>query len=289
MKIKNPVLLNDPQRIDRTADPHVLHHAGRYYHTYVANDALYVAEMPSLSDFDSAERKEHLVYGGGDLEKHFAPELHFLDGDFYIYAAPCYKGSDTHFVCVYKSEDKTPTGKYALVGAVKGIGERWSIDATVFFFRGARYMVYTTCKEMYIAKMKSPTEIVGAPVCIKRPERDWETVMSGVVEGPAIIFDGDVPVLVYSASDSKCDDYCLGMMRMEGIDPLDASAWVAHPAPILSKEPKMFGPGHCSFTEMNGEMYCVYHANLISQSGWSGRSVFLKKAWFENKILCFEK
>lgn len=286
MEIKNPVLLNDPKRIDRTADPHVLYYGGKYYHTYVANDALYVAEAESLSAL--GDGCEHLVYEDDVLEKHFAPELHFLDGDFYIYAAPCRRGSDTHFVCVYRSKDKTPTGKYALIGAVEGIGEAWSIDATVFSYRGTRYMVYTTCKEMFIAKMKSPTAIEGTPVCIKRPERDWETVMSGVVEGPAVIFDGETPVLVYSASDSKCDDYCLGMMRMEGEDPLSASAWHAHAEPILTKAEGMYGPGHCSFTEAEGDTYCVYHANLVSGSGWSGRSVFVKRAWFENGILCFE-
>ncbi len=288
MKFQNPVLLNDPERKDRTADPHVLWYNGKYYHTYMANDALFVAEMPSLSDFDSAERREHLVFDGENLEKHFAPELHFLDGDFYIYAAPCYKGSETHFVCVYKSEDKTPTGRYAKIGAVEGIGEAWGIDATVFSYKGARYMVYTTCKEMYIAKMKSPTAIEGTPVGIKRPERDWETVMSGVVEGPAVIFDGETPVLVYSASDSKCDDYCLGMMRMEGEDPLEIAAWVANPTPVLTKKEGMFGPGHCSFTEAEGELYCVYHANLVSGSGWGGRSVFIKHAWFKNGVLYFE-
>ena len=286
--IKNPLLLNNPAAKDKTADPHVLYHEGKYYHTYMANDALYVAEMPSLSDFDSAERKEHLVYKGGDLEKLFAPELHRIDGDFYIYAAPARRGDDNHFVCVFKSEDQTPTGRFEMLGTVEGIGENWSIDATTFVYRGVRYMVYTTCKEMYIAKMKSPTALDGAPVCIKTPEYAWERVMSGVVEGPAVIFDGDVPVLVYSASDSKCDDYCLGMMRMEGEDPLDAAAWVAHPNPIFTKKPEMFGPGHCSFTEENGALICIFHANLVSQSGWFGRSVFGKMAFFENGILKFK-
>ncbi len=288
MKIQNPVLLNDPARKDRTADPHVLYHGGKYYHTFVSNDALYVAEFSTLADFGSDKRKEYLVCEDGALVQQFAPELHFLDGDFYIYAAPCHKGSDNHFVCVYKSKDKTPTGRFTPLGAVEGIGEAWGIDATVFAYKGVRYMVYTTCKEMYIAKMKSPTQIEGAPVCIKRPEHEWETVMSGVVEGPAVIFDGGTPVLVYSASDSKCDDYCLGMLRMEGENPLDASAWRAHAAPILTKKEGMFGPGHCSFTEADGSLYCVYHANLVSGTGWFGRSVFIKRTWFENGVLCFE-
>ena len=49
--IKNPLLLNDPAVKDKTADPHVLYHEGKYYHTYTANDALYVAEFASLAAF----------------------------------------------------------------------------------------------------------------------------------------------------------------------------------------------------------------------------------------------
>lgn len=286
--ILNPVLKNDPARKDRTADPHVLYHEGKYYHTYTANDRLYVAEVASLAEFDGEGRIDHLVCDVCELEKCFAPELHFLDGDFYIYAAPSRQGSDEHFVFVYKSVDKTPTGRFEPIGTVDGIGEKWSIDATVFEYRGTRYMVFTTCKTIYIAKMKSPTALDGAPVAIKVPEYAWERQMSDVVEGPAVIFDGETPVLVYSASDSKCDEYCLGMMRMEGSDPLSPIAWRPHPHPILTKEEKMFGPGHCSFTEMEGELVCVYHANLVSGSGWSGRSVFVKKAYFADGILMFK-
>lgn len=286
--ILNPILKNDPSAIDKTADPHVLFYNGKYYHTYAANDALYVAEIPSLDAFGAEERVEHLVSDDETLEKCFAPELHLIDGDFYIYAAPARKGSDVHFVCVYKSVDGTPTGRYETLGAVEGIGEKWSIDATVFTFKGERYMVFTTCKTIYIAKMKSPTALLGAPVAIKVPEYAWERKMSDVVEGPAVIFDGETPVLVYSASDSKCDDYCLGMLRMEGSDPLSPIAWRPHKAPILEKAEGMFGPGHCSFTEKNGELICVYHANLESGTGWSGRSIFAKRAYFENGILKFE-
>ncbi len=286
--IQNPVLRNDPSAIDKTADPHVLFFSGKYYHTYTANDRLYVAEIESLEEFNGEGRVDHLVTDACELEKCFAPELHLIDGDFYIYAAPCRRGSEEHFVCVYKSEDGTPTGRFVPLGAVEGIGEKWSIDATVFSFGGERYMVFTTCKTIYIAKMKSPTALAGAPVAIKCPERAWERQMSDVVEGPAVIFDGETPVLVYSASDSKCDDYCLGMMRMEGSDPLSPIAWRPHPHPILEKAEGMFGPGHCSFTEMAGDLVCVYHANLESGTGWSGRSVFVKRAYFENGILKFE-
>ncbi len=286
--MQNPILKNDPEHFDKTADPHILRFDGKYYHTYTDHDALFVAEIPDLAEFGGEGRRDFRVFESSELAQCFAPELHYMDGDFYIYAAPRRRGSKTHFVCAYRSVDKTPTGRFEMLGAIEGIGEKWSIDATVFCYGGTRYMVFTTCAAIYIAKMKSPTELAGAPVAIKCPEKSWERQMSDVVEGPAVIFDGETPVLVYSASDSKCDDYCLGMMRMEGSDPLSPIAWRPHPHPILSKEEGMFGPGHCSFVRTDaGEHLCFYHANLESGSGWKGRSIFVKRAVFENGILAF--
>ena len=285
MKFQNPVIKNDPSRICLTADPHVNLFGGVYHHCYEANGSLFVATFPTLSDFNSEKRTEHRVYTQKDVVQCFAPELHLIDDEYYIYGAPCPKDSDIHFVCVYKSKDKTPTGEFELLGEVEGIGKAWSIDATVFEYLGNRYMIYTTCKTIYISKMKSPTALECAPVAITSPELTWETT---VTEGPAVIFDGDTPVLIYSANDSACDDYCLGMMRLSGNDPLAPGAWKKHKEPILTKNIGMYGPGHCSFTEEDGELYCIYHANLESGTGWNGRSIFIKRAYFEDKILKFD-
>ena len=286
--ILNPILNNDGAAIERTAAPHVLFHNGKYYHTYLLGDAICVAECPSLAGFCGEERIEHTVSEDSALEKCYAPELYWIDGDFYIYASPARKGSGVHFVCVYKSLDGTPTGRYETLGAVEGIGEKCSMDATVFSFKGERYMVFSTRTALYIAKMKSPTALAGAPVAIKVPEYAWERKTSDTLAGPAVIFDRETPVLVYSASDAASDDSCLGMLRMEGSDPLSPIAWRPHKAPILEKEAGAFGPGHCSFTEHEGQLACVYHAALEAESGDSGRSVFVKRAYFENGILKFE-
>ncbi|MBO7740055.1 MAG: glycosyl hydrolase family 43, partial [Clostridia bacterium] len=42
-----------------------------------------------------------------------------------------------------------------------------------------------------------------------------------------------------------------------------------------------FGPGHCSFsTAVDGSIWMIYHANLVSGTGWGGRSVWIAPVTF---------
>ena len=70
--------------------------------------------------------------------------------------------------------------------------------------------------------------------------------------------------------------------------------WVKEKKPVFEKTDTVFGPGHCSFTtvsENNKENdWIVYHANLVSGSGWRGRSVWIQPfGWSENDEPVFGK
>ena len=288
MEFHNPVILNDPANPDKTADPYVICADGKYYHCFSSDTGIFVSEFPTLDAMGTAEARTVEVFHSDTLVHSFAPELHCLDGVWYIYAAPCYAGGDgNHFMCVYRSATDSPLGPYTCLGPIEGIGEKWSIDSTVFDYKGKRYMLYTDCKTIYLSEMASPTKLIGETIPLIRIEYDWEQVMSGIVEGPAVVFHDGIPYIVYSASDSKSDDYCLGLVRYIGGDLLNPSSWKKQSTPILSKKEGMYGPGHCSFTCANGETYCVFHANLESGSGWYGRHVFIKKVIFQDNTIVF--
>ena len=96
--------------------------------------------------------------------------------------------------------------------------------------------------------------------------------------------------MVYSASDSKDDGYCLGVLEFTGNsadDMLDESKWKKFPRAVFERTDDVFGPGHCSFTKVfNGdreEDYVVYHANEQSGTGWNGRSVWVQRFSFDEK------
>ncbi len=283
MNFSNPVLVGK----GNTSDPYVVLDGDTYYHCYQAADAVKIAAFHSLDQIGSDSRTIHTVFQSQEYTDFYAPELHKIDGWWYIYAAPCRVGDNNHFMVVLRAKTQDPCGSYECLGPIEGIGEKWSIDATVFTYHGKRYMIYTDCRTMFMAEMENPAKLKGTPMALTTVQYPWEQKMGPVVEGPAVIFDGDCPCVIYSASDSRGDDYCLGQLRLVGQNIMEPHCWEKHPEPILTKQPGMYGPGHCSFTFAGEDMYCVYHANLQSGTGWNGRSVFIKKAWFQDGILVF--
>lgn len=283
----NKLLMRTRER-DATADPFVLYHDGYYYHTYTNAKGVYVSKTDDLNKLADAE--ETLVYAKKENEMRpwYAPEIWYLDGAWYIYVAPDY-GDSFHNMTVLKYEGDTPVGQYENLGMMGGLENEWSIDGTILEHEGKRYFIWTKCAEMYMAEMSDPAHITGKIITLAHPELDWELKTGLVNEGAAVIKKGNKTHIIYSANDSKTDEYCLGCLTFTGGDVMDPNNWVKASKPLFEKTDKVFGPGHCSFTKVieDGiEKDCmVYHANLISGSGWAGRNVFAKTIdWDENDM-----
>jgi GH43 family beta-xylosidase len=107
-------------------------------------------------------------------------------------------------------------------------------------------------------------------VCISRPEYSWEKEgYPHVNEGPqALVRNGRIFV-IYSASGSWTNDYCLGQLTHLGGNLLDSAAWRKELEPVFAKTDTIFGPGHASFVQINGQDYIIYHAARRSQAGWA--------------------
>ena len=288
----NPIIINSNK--GNTSDPFVTRHNGMYYHCYSNKDGVYIGEAENLWGIGTA--RERLVY---DIKKEngltawYAPELHFINGKWYIYASPDY-GADLHIMTVLEGQDKGPMGEYKNLGVIKGLENEWSIDGTVFKYSDKLYFIWATGYEMQMAEMVSPYEIAKRRITITKPEYDFEKVWGNITEAPAVLKKGDKLHIIYSASDSQCDDYCLGLLTFCGGDILNAENWTKSKKPVFTKTDNIFGPGHCSFTTVTeGEKeayYIVYHANLESGTGWHGRSVFAQPfMWDKDSMPIFGK
>jgi GH43 family beta-xylosidase len=78
--------------------------------------------------------------------------------------------------------------------------------------------------------------------------------------------------MVYSASGSWTDDYCLGMLTADmKSDVLKPTSWVKASKPGFSSTNGVFDPGHNSFaTSPDGkEDWIVYHVARFSKAGWN--------------------
>ncbi len=187
---------------------------------------------------------------------------------------------------MYVLRSDSPEGPFEMLGRISSPDDRWAIDGTVLELDGELYFIWSGWEDdedgrqsLYLAHMSDPATIDSERVLISAPEKKWEQNGMPINEGPEILKTEDAVYLVYSASGSWTDDYCLGMLRLIGRDPTQPAAWAKCPIPVLKKASGAYGPGHCSFVDgPDGEThYVVYHANAESGTGWSGRSVRIRE------------
>ena len=193
---------------------------------------------------------------------------------------------------VLKGTSQDPTAQFVMIGKISDSSDKWAIDGTVLQLNGELYFVWSgwegdenVAQNIYIAHMSDPITIDSERVLLSSPEYSWEKVGTPYVnEGPAVLSKNDKVFVVYSASGSWSNDYCLGMLTLNDKDtPLDSDSWTKSENPVFSKRNHVaYGPGHCSFTTApDGSTWMVYHANLKKDTGWSGRSVWLQPIYWD--------
>ena len=312
-EIKNPVYI-------LANDPFVAKKDGRYYYCfsdYVSG--IRVKEIPGLHEIKTPGA--NLVWKPDRPDAMYskeiwAPELHYIEGSWYIYFAASDGDNANHRMYVLKGTSQDPTEPFELVRKITDASDHWCIDGTIFTYRNERYFVWSgwegnvdVGQNLYIAHMDSPVSIDSERVCISKPDLDWETIGLPIEEGPAVLVDaaatddgaadedssvvsaaGERITLVFSASGSWTDDYCLGRLDLlPGADPMKPESWVKHPEPIFTKKEGAYGPGHCCFTHADdGSLWMIYHCNRISGTGWSGRSCWIQPVTFENGEIVLE-
>lgn len=265
----NPLLPSGP-------DPWITREGDDYFYMHTLGDRLAIWKTRDITDLKNAGPKTIWIppKSGPNAQSIWAPELHRIDGRWYVYytAAASDHDDDAHrgvFVLENSSADPL-TGEWRDRGR---LNTRYpGIDGTTFEHRGRRYFVYSPYvgpdSVLAIARMSDPVTLTGPEVILARPDLAWERQGGRqILEGPEFLPgpQGDL-FLIYSASACWSDDYALGMLRAPaGSDPLDASVWRKSPVPVFAKSPEngVFAPGHNGFfTSPDGkEHWIVYHAN----------------------------
>ena len=274
--IRNPLLRPPAQ------DPQVTYHDGHYYYCESSARGVFLRVATDLAGLaDAPARRVWAPEARGPMSKNiWAPELHILDGRPHIYVAADDGDNAKHRMGVLVAETEDAAGPYRLAGVLDTSG--WAIDGTVLTLDGGRrYFIWSGWpgktdgrQNLYIAPMKSPTELAGPRVLIKQPDQPWERRAMPICEGPQILRRGGKTFLIYSASGSWTADYCLGMLELEGADPLRAESW--RPAgQVFARNAFGWGVGHCDFVRSpdGREDWLVYHAKTLTRDGWGDREV----------------
>lgn len=223
--------------------------------------------LSSLSSLQSPRRLETRGVWENPSEKQlWAPELHKINGMWYIYYASSDGENRNHRTYVLRAEN--PFGPYESLGRV-GV-DVWAIDMTTFAWDSLRYAVWSGWENngdefpqnLYIARMYQPHEI-GDRVLLAKPELEWEKSVAPILEGPQACLRGDQLSLLYAANASWKQEYSTGILTLVGRDPMNPRDWEKRPSPVLSNA------GHGMLV---GE-FLVYARKMSSFPGWSDREI----------------
>lgn len=282
------------------ADPWVLRHTdGRYYLMTTTGSDLVIRRSTSLVGIAAGERKTiRGAQSGGESSKEvWAPELHWLDDKWYVYFAASNGNNSNHRMFVLENDSPDPfEGEFREKGKIcDPQADRWAIDGTVLDTGRQRYFLWSgwegsdnVRQNLYIARMSNPWTLDSPRVEISRPTLPWETIGDpDVNEAPQVLIRGKTVCVIYSASGSWTDDYCLGLLTANlDADLLERTAWTKAPAPVFRRSDRVFGPGHCSFTRSpNGrEDWIVFHAARYQGAGWERSLRMQPFRWNKNNL-----
>lgn len=203
----------------------------------------------------------------------WAPELHKIDGKWFIYFAAGESENiwNIRMWVLSNSSEDPMEGEWKEEGRIITERESFSLDATSFEHKGKRYLIWAQNVSgeqhgtgLVLSEMKDPTTLTGPEIIIAEPEFSWERIKYNVNEGAAVIKRNGKIFVTYSASATN-HNYCIGLLWIdEEDDLLEAANWIKSPAPVFytNEDLNRYGPGHNSFTlaEDGETVVMFYHA-----------------------------
>ncbi|MFC6465736.1 family 43 glycosylhydrolase [Marinilactibacillus sp. GCM10026970] len=279
--MKNETPYNNPIVLER-ADPWVYKHTDGYYYftgSVPGYQEIEVRRAKTLNELETGEKASvwHAHEEGEMSSLIWAPEIHFIDGAWYIYFAASSSSEPKnnihqHRMYVIECKDDNPlTGNWEEKGQVKTHINSFCLDATTFTHNNELYYVWAQKdpaipgnSNLYLSKMENPWTLKGHTTLLTIPEYDWEKVGFLVNEGPAVIKRNGKIYITYSASATD-ENYVMGLLSANvDSDLLDGYSWKKSEKPVFvsSEENSLYGPGHNSFTksEDDQEDILIYHA-----------------------------
>jgi len=270
--IDNPIVL-------KRADPWLVRDDKSGCYTFIGSspkfDEIELRQACRLNDLKLAEPK--VIWQKRDKGPMsvniWAPELHQIDGSWYIYfaAGDIEKPFSIRMYALKNDSDDPMQGEWQEMGQVTSHLDSFSLDATSFTHKGKRYMIWaqqnhpaTYNSALWLAEMDSPTSIKEPIIAITEPTLDWEVQGYKVNEGAAVITHGDKIFVTYSASATD-HRYAMGLLWADvNADLLDPASWHKKAEPVFTTNAELgrFGPGHNSFVKAEDGVtdLMIYHS-----------------------------
>lgn len=311
----------DEQPVDSIngGDPFMVEADNGTYYTFTTGGGVDIIKIKSYDNAEILDRKT-VFYAGqnGTLRDIWAPEIHQINGKWYIIASALFnpehtprgtmpdnndnREHDDYYRYTFILESKTDDifGEYEFKNYLAPSGMN-NIDGTYLKRDDKLYFVTSSYKDIshqcititemvnpYTLKTDKNNNTVTAE--LSTPVYYWETRGWRVNEGPAVLYNNDGIYILYSASGFSSGHYCMGMLTLKEEDILSSDSWKKSVTPVFTKKPLMniYNPGHCSFLyRENGEIIMVYHATKTKDFSESPRLTYIKKVNFINNYPVF--
>lgn len=306
-------------------DPWIIKHGDAYYLCKAQGNGINISKSNKLSEITATKSvwKCPIDMGGNNkpwnVTNVWAPELHRVDGKWYIYYAAGRPHSETNSYGLQRSgvlraKTDDPMGEWEDMGmlytgdnyqdGVKPTAENtnYAIDLGVFKLNGKSYAVWSgypagsSEQKLYIATMSNPYTISSSRSVISSATKPWEKFSGTINEGPAFLKNKEQGkfFVVYSCNGSWTKHYRLGYVMLNDTlaNPMEQANWTKSPSEVFYRCDNtdtydgVNGVGHCSFTKSPDETedWIVYHVKNRNDNTWaSGRSTFIQKfTWRED-------
>ncbi len=286
-------------------DPSVMTYGGWYYYTQTSPDSTYISIRRSRSIKSVAASVRHVVWWGGRAGspccEWWAPELHVINGRWYIYTTADDGNNDNHRLQVL--EARKPLGPYVYKGQLTTPGDFWSIDPSplqlpdgeLFLFWSGWPGTTNGIQNIYIARLSNPWTVSSGRTELSTPTYPWElypnpgTPPVYVNESPEPILHRSVISVTYSGSGCFTPNYALGLLTAHlRSDLLNASSWSKSPEPIFQSNPAadIYGPASNGFflSPDGTQTWFAFHAvnDMAGNCGWE-RDVYAQRVrWTAN-------
>lgn len=274
------------------ADPWVVYHEGWYYWCLsLEMRGVAIYRSPTLTALGELVSVWHAPASGPHRAEIWAPELHRLDGRWYVYVAASDGNNANHRMIVLEVDGAHPTGEMQFKAElytgddIRGrTNNRWAIDGTVLTRGRRRYLLWSGWADerdeqwLYIAEMLNPWTVSSNRVRLcANDDFVWERVGEslsgrGLNEGPQVLERQGRVFVVYSASGSWETSYKLGMLELRpGGEPMKPRDWSKFSEPVFAATENVWGVGHCSFTQSpdGTEDWIAFHAKVERAHNWN--------------------
>ena len=273
------------------ADPWMVKQGDDYIYCWSANNSIIVSKSKKMTQRGELKNIWQAPATGWNRACVWAPEIHFIQGRWYVYYAAGESGPPFihQRAGVLRSKTDDVFSDYEDMGVLY-TGDNpadpssniWAIDMTVLEHQGKLYAIWSgwikqestdaTPQHLYISEMENPWTLKGNRVKISSPVESWETGGPlNLNEGPEILKNGEKVFIVYSCRESWLVDYRLGMLQLinPGGNLLNPANWKKS-GPVFEGNAQVYGVGHCSFVKSpdNTEDWIIYHSKKSTTPGW---------------------